>query len=370
MSTIGKGITAVLGILAVLACLLTVGIIGYAIVGNGNEGDTPEVSNELPVGDVTVETTDVPSVIPESDGNTDIEPTQAEYHVHNYVENVLKQPTCTEAGLTEYKCSCGDSYTVDILSKGHVPDEWEVSKKVTETEDGYKVRKCIYCDMVLAKEVILSEGSGKQKLNPDGTVHEHLYVSTVEREPSCTLAGLRMHTCECGNFYTDSIPAVGHVASDWSEKEAATQTSTGTSARTCAVCGATLDIKSIPALTPSPNASASASASSSAGASASPGASASASASPSASPTPHTHNYTSYVVTPATCTEKGVRSFVCSCGSSYAESIELDLNNHKFEATFVSPTESQQGYTVYTCVRCNYNYKDNYLLPLKGGSIN
>ncbi|MBR3554017.1 MAG: hypothetical protein IKN72_11630 [Clostridia bacterium] len=37
--------------------------------------------------------------------------------------------------------------------------------------------------------------------------------------------------------------------------------------------------------------------------------------------TPHTHSYTSKVTTAATCTTAGVRTYTCSCGASYSETI-------------------------------------------------
>lgn len=366
MSGFGKAITALLGIIAVLACLITVGIIGYTATNGGfNKVNVANNKQELPP-DTEIA---LPTSTPAPDSNTTLVPTIVDpNHIHNYQEKVIKTATCTEAGQIEYYCNCGDSYRVDILAKGHIPDDWVTVKEPTATEDGYKVKKCIYCDEVLAKETLPATGKGSSSglLNPDGTPHEHLYVSTVEREATCTLAGLRMHKCSCGDFYTESIPAIGHIAQDWTENEKATTTSSGTATRICSVCGALLDMKSVPALSPSPDASSSPSAdaqATGASSSASPAASQS-KTSPSPSPTPHVHNYQSYVVTPATCTEKGVRSYVCSCGSSYAESIDLDLNNHKFMATFVAPTETQQGYTIYTCLRCNYSYKDNYIMPL------
>lgn len=182
------------------------------------------------------------------------------------------------------------------------------------------------------------------------------------------MAGLRLHKCSCGDFYTESIPALGHVAADWEENEAATTSSSGTATKVCVVCGQVLDVKSVPALSPSPSASASPSAAATGSSASSSPAATDAKTSPSPSPTPHVHNYQTYVVTPATCTEKGVRSYVCSCGSSYSETIDLDLNNHKFMATFVAPTETQQGYTIYTCLRCNYSYKDNYIMPLSNAA--
>lgn len=62
----------------------------------------------------------------------------------------------------------------------------------------------------------------------------------------------------------------------------------------------------------------------------------------------------------ANCTEQGIRSFICTCGSSYAESIERDLNNHTYRAVVIPATRVTQGYTAYTCIRCNYSYFDNY----------
>ncbi len=384
MSGFGKAITAILGIIALLACLLTIAILGYTAVNGDfkkvktNDTGAPDEGQSI---DVVIEVTPLPTIIPDIDPNASTVPVSVAVdpnHIHTYTETIVTPASCTEPGLIKYTCTCGDSYTVDILAKGHIPGDWETVLEPTDTTTGYRVQKCIYCDEVLSKEILPATGSGTTT-NPDGTTtaHQHLYVATVEREATCTMAGLRKLTCECGSFYTETIPALGHVAADWETVDAAAVGVPGTEQRKCTVCGATLDLRSVPALQPSPSASASASANSTSGTSspaasgtasgsASPGSSSSPQASATPSPTPHTHKFQSYVVTPATCTEKGVRSFVCSCGSSYAETIELDLNNHHFVATFVPATETQQGYTIYTCSRCNYSYKDNYVMPLSG----
>ena len=366
-----KVLTGLLGIMAIAACIATVGIIGYSFVSGGSNAvpNRQNSNNNLTEEVVYLE----PTPLEEAELSQDASPTPGtfmENHVHDYVPTLVKKATCYEAGQIKYQCSCGDYYVVDQLSTGHVPDDWEIETAATSTTDGLRVKRCIYCDEIIARETIPATGNGENGSSAATPKHEHLYVATVEREATCTLAGLRKHTCSCGNFYTDSIPAVGHVASDWDEAEKPTTTSFGSSQRLCTVCGALLDVKVLLPLPPSPSPSpsgspsASPSGSPSASASASGKASTSPSSSPTPTPTPHVHNYTNYVVTRATCTEKGVRSYICNCGSSYAESIELDLNNHKFEATFVAPTETQQGYTVYTCVRCNYSYQDNYIMPL------
>lgn len=374
MNGFGKVMTAILGIIAVIACLGTVAIIGYSFMNNN---DKPKVQSQqvntqdrkLPV-DEAASATAVPTTTPRIDESVIAVPTAIDpNHIHDYKPLILKKATCYEAGQARYECVCGDYYVVDLLSTGHVPDEWEIIKEPTEDTPGQKVRRCIYCDEVIASETISTLNAGGDGSNK-APKHEHLYAATTEREPTCTLAGLRKHTCSCGNFYTEGIPAIGHVAKDWDNVVPSTETAYGTSQRMCSVCGALLDTKVLLPLSPSPSASpsdtSSASASSTAAASGSPAASASAqpSKTPESTPTPHVHNFTSYIVTMPTCTTKGVRSYICSCGSSYAESIDLDLNFHTFRATFVAPTDTQQGYTVYTCKRCNYSYKDNYLLPL------
>ncbi len=44
---------------------------------------------------------------------------------------------------------------------------------------------------------------------PYEVVHEHSYTAVVT-EPTCTEAGYTTYTCECGDSYTEEIPALGH----------------------------------------------------------------------------------------------------------------------------------------------------------------
>ena len=378
MNGIVKALTCVLGILAVIACLATVGILGYSMTGTENDGSkTAQSTSEPKATQIPLTPTEAPNVsssptvdsekveVPEPRSRT----IDMSNHVHDYVETVEVKATCYKAGRIKYECECGDSYYIDIMSTGHVAGDWEIVRKPTSDKEGLRVKKCIYCDEIIAQESIPFESTTGVSGSVDNTKHVHQYTASIEREPSCVLAGLRKYTCSCGSFYTEMIPAPGHVASDWTVAEAATTTQMGTEQRTCKVCGVVLDSRPINVLSPSPSASAgtSPSASASTTASASPSASAGQTTSPSPTPTatPHSHNYQSYVLKEANCTEKGIRSFVCSCGSSYAESIELDLNNHSFRSVVIPATSTTQGYTVYTCIRCNYSYYDNYTPALK-----
>lgn len=401
MSGVLKVLTGILGVMAVVACLATVGIIGYSLSGAGgkenketsqNVGESadsqqPGVPTAAP-DEVNPDASAAPDEVnPDASAAPEVKETprpvsqveDSENHVHDYEESIEEKATCYKAGRLKYTCECGDSYYVDIMSTGHVPDDWEIVRVPTADREGLRVKKCIYCDDIIAQESVTFESedeeeSGSGNTNKPDASHVHQYTSTIEREATCILAGLRKYTCSCGNFYTEMIPADGHVATDWTVVEEATTTRMGREQRTCNVCGVVLDSRPVNVLTSSPSSSADASAnpgssattrpSATARPSTSPGASASASAgssaSPSSGPTPHQHSYRSYVLKTANCSEKGIISYVCSCGSSYAENVDKDLNNHTFRAVVVPATKDTQGYTAYTCVRCNFSYFDNY----------
>lgn len=69
--------------------------------------------------------------------------------------------------------------------------------------------------------------------------------------------------------------------------------------------------------------------------------------------TKHTHVYTSTTVYP-TCTENGVETFTCACGSTYTETIPAI--GHSFKKAVTPPTETANGYTTYICQNCGYSY--------------
>ena len=60
----------------------------------------------------------------------------------------------------------------------------------------------------------------------------------------------------------------------------------------------------------------------------------------------HIHTYFSSINTPATCTEKGVMTYTCSCGDTYTKEIEIDSTNHA--------ALNENG----DCPRCGKHIKD------------
>lgn len=68
--------------------------------------------------------------------------------------------------------------------------------------------------------------------------HEHTYTEDVTTAPTCLEDGEAIFTCECGDTYTEAIPATGHNFSNYVSNEDATYESDGTETATCS-CGET-----------------------------------------------------------------------------------------------------------------------------------
>ncbi|MBE6574496.1 MAG: hypothetical protein E7652_08935 [Ruminococcaceae bacterium] len=81
----------------------------------------------------------------------------------------------------------------------------------------------------------------------------------------------------------------------------------------------------------------------------------------------HTHSYTSMITREASCTQEGTRTYSCSCGDSYNETIAA--LGHDYTKVVTEPTCVAKGYTDYTCTRCSNHYTGDFTDP-KGHSYN
>ena len=68
--------------------------------------------------------------------------------------------------------------------------------------------------------------------DPDHVPHEHDYHETHRVDPTCTEDGYIEYTCDCGDSYTDPLPATGHSWGEWMPA------GDGEEVRSCEVCGA------------------------------------------------------------------------------------------------------------------------------------
>ena len=219
-------------------------------------------------------------------------------HVHSYQEVSRTAPTCTEDGVTTYRCeTCGDTYTETTPATGH--SYTAAVTAPTCTEKGYTTYTCTACgDHYTANEV---------------AALGHDYAETTV-PATCTENGSVTHTCtRCGNSYTETLPATGHTYTVSGSK--ATCTEGGKTVHTCTVCGDTYT-ETTPALG---------------------------------------HDYKAVVTSP-TCTEKGYTTYTCKrCGDHYTAD-EVAALGHDYEAVVTASTCTEKGYTTYTCKRCGDHY--------------
>lgn len=381
-----KVLNGLLGLLAIIICLGTVGIIVYSTFRPSmGESGAPEAGALTAEGDTAVSGNDlvasngaglgmaaVDEAANEAANGTGTTAVDAS-HVHNYVETVEREPDCLKSGRKIFRCECGAFYYKEILPTGHVEGEWEIKTAATDTQTGLRVRECIYCGIILSSEVIPVDTSGTAGGNAGTTPHVHEYVATIESSPSCTVAGIRRYVCSCGSYYRQNIPAIGHVVADWTVATSPSTTGTGVRQRICGVCHAIIDSQVIPAAaataTPSGSVTPGSQTTNSPGptVSVTPGGSPTPAATPSPTPTatPHTHNFHYYVYRQPTCITMGIETGNCSCGADDSRPIAVDPTRHNYIASVVKPTTAAAGYTKHVCSICGDTYTDNEVPALQ-----
>ncbi|MBO5153080.1 MAG: RICIN domain-containing protein [Eubacterium sp.] len=77
------------------------------------------------------------------------------------------------------------------------------------------------------------------------------------------------------------------------------------------------------------------------------------------------HNFSPWTtVKKAACTSEGSEQRKCSlCGK--IETRTIKASGHKYTDKVIAPTTTKKGYTLHTCEKCGYSYKDNYKDALK-----
>ena len=112
---------------------------------------------------------------------------------------VITAPVCEKEGKRVFTCAtCGDTKTETIEALEH---DWEdeVIEAPTCTESGAMARVCQLCETYIEREIIPALGHAY-----DGGV--------VITEADCETDGVRRYTCaNCNDAYTESIAALGHI---------------------------------------------------------------------------------------------------------------------------------------------------------------
>ena len=145
----------------------------------------------------------------------------------------------------------------------------------------------------------------------------HNMVTDPAVAPTCTETGLTegSHCSRCDDATTaqNTVSALGHTWSDWTETLAPTDTAEGQERRDCTRAGCDeYETRTVPSLS-------------------------------------HTHSYTSSVTTPATCEEDGVMTYTCSCRHSYTEAIPATGHDWDDGEVTSEATYGHAGTATFTC---------------------
>ena len=245
---------------------------------------------------------------------------------------VVTEATCTQGGVKERACSCGEKETEAIAATGH---DWKAATcqspkmcKECFTVEG-SVGSHTYTESIATPDALKSEASctgaavyykscicGKVSDSDsdtftNGTATEHNYVKTSSTEADCERAATETYVCDCGSKYTDTIgDALGHSISDVTPVERPVEGST------CEyvwvyICSADECGKEVEGERVS------------------------------------YHNYVASITTYPTCKNDGEKTLTCSCGDSYTESIEKNSTGHKW-----NKGEINEGVRTDTCEYC------------------
>ena len=298
---------------------------------------------------------------------------------HNYIENGVKEPTCTEAGGALYTCSiCSDEYvlpTIEPLKHEYVLDNHDDEchyYKCTRCNDIYSenhdfiiegieptcttpaiiVSTCTICSAKKSEEVgtplghmyvqdkvvaptcteqgytvyRCKNGCGGERFKDYTNATGHNYVSKVTQTATCQNDGIRTYTCKnCNDTYTEVIKKTSHIAGAVKEEiiTNATCTSTGLKKVTtyCKYCNEVISSEDI-----------------------------------TISKTAHLYEIVDWKT--AFCEESGYKKYECSeCKTSYTETVKA-LGHNYYQSVYVSADCKTNGYKQYSCTRCDSSYKE------------
>ena len=161
-----------------------------------------------------------------------------------------------------------------------------------------------------------TEHPAQKPTEPATQAHTHNYTATVTKQPTCTAEGVKTFRCSCGDSYTETIPAAGHIFGAYVYNNDATEAADGTETAACTICGAK-DTRTA-----------------------------------AGTKIAHIHNYTAAVTKAATCAEEGVTTYTCSCGHSYTEPIAKTAHSFGDYIYNDDATTEADGTKTATCSVC------------------
>ena len=161
-----------------------------------------------------------------------------------------------------------------------------------------------------------TEHPAQKPTEPATQAHTHNYTATITKQPTCTAEGVKTFRCSCGDSYTEAISAAGHIFGAYVYNNDATEAADGTETAACTICGAK-DTRTA-----------------------------------AGTKIAHVHNYTAVVTKAATCAEEGIKTYTCSCGSSYTEAVPVIAHSFGDYIYNDDATTEKDGTKTATCSVC------------------
>lgn len=159
-------------------------------------------------------------------------------HKHEWSDwKIVTMSTCTEKGVEERTCSCGESEKRDVGATGHEFGDWSVKTSATCVTEGKKEKICSVCNHIQIENIPATGHNEAEKIvkavtcGTNGEVQKycttcslvlktetiyatnnHSYNSgVVTLEPTCTEAGKKTVTCTtCQATTSMDIAKLGH----------------------------------------------------------------------------------------------------------------------------------------------------------------
>ena len=238
------------------------------------------------------------------------------YKQFSYHTGGTETPTCTTGKICRL---CWSEYGI----LGHAWGEW------SSAGNGTHIRSCTRSNCNAVETADCTGGSatcstkavcavcGKEYGEKDP--NNHALVQHAAKAPTCTEIGWNAYeACSRCNYTTtyQELPALNHDLEQHDAK-APTCTEKGWNAyETCSRCDYTTR-KELPALN---------------------------------------HDLEQHAAKAPTCTEKGWNAYDTCSRCDHTTYAELPALNHDYQAVTVEPTCEADGYTVFTCSRCNDSY--------------
>ena len=271
----------------------------------------------------------------------------SEEHIHSYIEEIKKAPTCTTVGEKTYTCACGYSYDEVIPALGHTPGA---------SATCITAQTCVVCYAVIApafghnyvngectichnKQVV---ASGEAHNFTTNGINSNFYTITGNLSTSkgtVSYEGLTLTQCfkiESSSNISFTAPSAGTLTLVFVESAPTIKVDgkklTGSNgiitveveAGTHAITKADVANLFYMVYTPSDV---------------------------------HTHSYTETIITPATCTSTGLKIFTCSCGDS-SEVVIGKLPHNYTETVTKAATCVAVGELSHVCSDCGSSYTE------------